>query len=167
LTFWSHATDLVLGDDGTTGPIPLGFSFPFYGGSYTDCYINANGNITFTGADSTYTESLAAFTAGLPRIAPFWDDLNMNIGGKIRYRTSGADKFVMEWVGVPEFATTTSNQNSVLLILNSNGNIEFWYGGCSLADAIVGISPGGGAGSTSADLSHGYAISNFGNAFYE
>jgi hypothetical protein len=167
LTFWSHATDLLLGDDGSSGPISLGFSFPFYGGTYTDCYINANGNITFGGSESTWTESVGGLTAGLPRIAALWDDLNMNIAGKIRYRTSGAQQFIVEWVNVPEYSTSATNQNSVFLVLNADGSIEFWYRDCSAQDAIVGISPGGGSGGTARDLSHGWTENSFGNALYE
>ena len=116
---------------------------------------------------SDYSESLAEFTAGLPKIAPFWDDLNMNIGGKIRYRTAGASQFIVEWVNVPEFNTTTSNQNSVFLVLNADGSIEFRYHGCSLLDAIVGISPGGGAAADAADFSHGFKVSTGADAFYQ
>jgi Subtilase family len=167
VTFWSHATDLVLGDDGSSGPINLGFTFNFYGVNYTQCYVNANGNITFGGADGDFSESLAEFTAGLPRIAPLWDDLNMNIAGRIRYRTAGADQFIVEWVNVPEYATTSSNQNSVLLVLNADGTIEFLYRDCSTVDAIVGISPGGGAAADAADFSHGFKLSTGADAFYE
>jgi hypothetical protein len=167
LAFWSHATELTLGDDGFTGPIDLGFSFPFYGGTYTQVYVNANGNVTFGGGDSDYSESPAELTAGLPRIAPLWDDLNMNIGGNIRYRTCGTQQFVVEWCNVPEFSQPSTNHNSVTLVLNADGTIEFWYLDCAALDAVVGISPGGGAGSTTADLSHGNTLSFYGNAFYE
>ena len=167
MTFWSHATDLALGDDGSSGPINLGFTFNFYGASYTQCYVNANGNITFGGPDGDYTETLGELTAGLPRIAPLWDDLNVNLGGKIRYRTAGANQFIVEWVNVPEFGSAAGNQNSVFCVLNADDSIEFWYRDCSLVDAIVGISPGGGAAADVADFSHGWKVSTGSDAFYE
>jgi hypothetical protein len=165
LMFWSHATDLPLSDDGWAGPINIGFNFPFYGGTHSQVYINANGNLTFGGGDFTWTESVAAFNGGLPRIAPFFDDLNATLGGKIRYRTAGAQQFIVEWVNVPEH--TTTNQNSVLCILNADGTIEFKYRDCAMLDGLVGISPGSSAGTTAVDFSHGWVEGGFGDAIYQ
>ena len=153
VTIQNHAVDLPAGDD-TTTVVNMQFSFPFFAGSYTQCWINSNGNVTFTAGDTSYTETLAAFLAGLPKIAPFWDDLNTNIGGKIRYRSS-ATEFVVEWVDVPEFGTTTANQNSAMLILKADGTILIKYRDCSLIDGLVGISAGGGATGAEYNISNG------------
>ncbi len=153
VTIQNHAVNLPPGDD-TSTMVNLQFTFPFYGGNYTQCWINSNGNVTFTAGDTTYTESTAAFLAGLPKIAAFWDDLNSNTGGKIRYRSSFAE-LVVEWVDVPEFGQPATNTNSAMLILRADGTIQLKYNDCSLLDGLAGISAGGGALGAEYDLSTG------------
>ena len=79
-------------------------------------------------------------TTGLPRIAAIWDDLNPATGGKVRVRSAG-NQLIVEWVNVPEYGTT--NQNSVIVVLDQSGRIEFHYRDVATPDAIVGISAGG------------------------
>ena len=40
-------------DDGSTSPIPLSFTFTFYGAQYSEVYINNNGNLSFEGSYSS------------------------------------------------------------------------------------------------------------------
>jgi MYXO-CTERM domain-containing protein len=69
-------------DDGTwpdNGGLDITAAFPsglkFYGGTYTSVYINTNGNISFSGALSTFTPN--AFPgAPQPMIAPYWADVD-------------------------------------------------------------------------------------------
>jgi len=68
-------------DDFSSEPIDFGFTFELYGGSYTQFYLNNNGNITFT-------KPLWEFTAegfpyvdwfsgeAIPIVAPFWGDVD-------------------------------------------------------------------------------------------
>ena len=44
LSGWAEAHP---GDDGSYGPIDLGFTYTFYGEDFTSVYINVNGNVTF------------------------------------------------------------------------------------------------------------------------
>jgi hypothetical protein len=149
-----HATNLSLTDDGSAN-VAIGFAFPFYGQTYTQCWINANGNVTFGAASSEYVESAGALIAGPPRIAMFWDDLNPAAGGLVRYRYAGS-QFIVEWAGVPEFNVV--NGNNAILVLNSDGTIEMRYFTCGLQDAVVGIGPGavGGAALSPWNLSDGF-----------
>ncbi len=62
-------------DDGSTNLIPLGFSFCFYGTTYTDCYINNNGNISFGSPYSTFSSNPFP-DPGFEMIAPFWGDVD-------------------------------------------------------------------------------------------
>ena len=52
----------------------LSSSFPFYGTSYSDMFVNMNGSITFTAGDPDPTATASEMLAGNPRIAPAWDD---------------------------------------------------------------------------------------------
>jgi len=42
-----NANTLPPNDDGSTGLVSLGFSFNFFGTTYTQLYVNNNGNVTF------------------------------------------------------------------------------------------------------------------------
>lgn len=165
VTLKPHATTIPACDDCSTQVI-LPFAFPFMGSTYTQCWINANGNITFNVGDTSYTESVAAFVSGPPRIAAFWTDLNNTIGGKLRWRSSAA-AFEVEWVNVSEYGTTASNQNSVIVTLRPNGEITMQYRDCSLTGALVGIAPGGGQPCQEVRIARGHVKIGSLNGIYE
>ena len=68
--------------------IPLGFSFPFYGQTYTEAYVNANGTLSFGQANGGFTVSESFFLSGPPTIAPMWTDLNPQLGGTVEWDTT-------------------------------------------------------------------------------
>jgi gliding motility-associated-like protein len=73
------------------GPFDIGFSFTFYGDTYTQFYVSSNGLVTF-GAGSTAATEDPIPTAATPNnfIAAFWDDLVIDPSGSILYTTIGA-----------------------------------------------------------------------------
>lgn len=58
--------------------VPIGFPINFFGTTYTDCYINNNGNITFDAPLSDYTPSNLGEQERL-MIAPFWADVDTRL----------------------------------------------------------------------------------------
>ena len=74
------------------GPFPIGFNFTFFGNTYTEFYVSANGLVTFTDPDGLFNTEVTIPTATTPNnyIAPFWDNLSIVDGGNILYRTFGA-----------------------------------------------------------------------------
>lgn len=86
------ATTVTLGDDQVSAALPIGFSFTFYGNTYTDFYISSNGFITFDGASSSgccsgdVTPSTATPNN---KIALCHNDLYPPAGGSISYFTTG------------------------------------------------------------------------------
>lgn len=69
-------TALPANDDGSTGLVNLGFSALINGTTYSQTYVNNNGNITFNNALGTFTPS-AISTGGFgPIIAPFFADVD-------------------------------------------------------------------------------------------
>ncbi len=132
--------------------IAIPFSFPFYGQSYRELYLNSDGNLTFNEGDSATAErSLGRMVVGPPRIAPLFRDLDPTKAPSGITVLSEADRMVVSWVAVPEFSSSGSgSQNTFQIRLFSNGRIEFAYGGVGTTDAVVGISPGSNQGTTTA-----------------
>ena len=78
-------------DDGIDIDVPLGFSFPFNGTTYTEIDIDSNGYLVFgTNPKSVYTNETLAQSDKAQSIYPYWDDLNVANGGTIRYGTLGS-----------------------------------------------------------------------------
>lgn len=132
---------LTLGDDDSV-EVPLGFSFPFQGSGWSSVFVNSNGNLTFGSGDTDFSESTADFLAGPPRIAPLWDDLSPNQGGLVLFEDGGTSATIT-FLGVPEFFATTGNTFSVTL--DAGGDVAIDYGPVAAADALVGVTEGGGA----------------------
>ncbi len=61
-------------DDGSFGPINLGWTFSFCGDSFTQVWINTNGNLTFTGPLAQFSAN--GFPFGTPMVAAFWSDID-------------------------------------------------------------------------------------------
>ena len=64
-------------NDSSTESIQIGFDFPFYGETYSDFIINANGWVGF-GEDNSewYNGNIPSVDYPRPAIFGFWDDLN-------------------------------------------------------------------------------------------
>src|SRR5436305_417600 len=106
------------------------FPFPLYNGIQTTAWVGSNGYITFGAGDRTYTEAVPDF-ASLPRIAAFFDDLDIR-RGSLYINATLPDRFVVTWVGVPHFPqSSTAGTNTLQMILFAYGRIQFGYRGIS------------------------------------
>ena len=119
----------VAKDDGIDQDVPLGFSFPFNGTTYTEVDIDANGYLVF-GNDpkSVYTNGRIPQSDKAQSIYPYWDDLNVANGGTIRYDTIGSGEdihFVVSWENVPQYPS--NGAYSLQVILYKDGSIRFRY----------------------------------------
>jgi len=157
-------TPIILTDDDSK-EIELGFSFVFYGESYTSIHVNSDGNLTFLEPDAAHTErDLGRFSSGPPRIGPLFVDLDPGAGG-VSARAE-ADGITFIWNGVPNYASITASSFSVKLF--QDGSLEFVYGIVESRESIVGISPGGGEGGISAvDYREGLPTSSLGGTIVE
>jgi len=73
------------------GPFDIGFTFTFFGNSYTQFYVSSNGLVTFGAGSTVATEAvIPSATAPNNFIAAFWDDLAIDASGNIMYTTVGA-----------------------------------------------------------------------------
>jgi hypothetical protein len=141
----SSGTFLSLADDQVSAAIPLGFSFDFYGNTYTQAYVSSNGFITFNnssadGCCSGQPLPTVPFTANVPSniVAGLWTDLN-NPQGNIRYETLGVPGSLEFVVGFynDQFCCGSGVANTFEMILHEGSNaIELQYG-------TLGVSPSG------------------------
>ena len=156
-------TSLGVGDD-TLFPIqPIGFAFPFAGATYTNVHVSTNGFVYLSNtgvpapgpADASPT--VAEFVAGSPRIAAFWNDLNILAGnGAGVFLTSSAAGCTITWKNAQNYAglnVLSTPVFDVQLQLLPNGDVRVYYGSgvtnrSTLATgqiAIVGATPGAAA----------------------
>ena len=133
----------ALGDDDTKA-VPLPFAFPYFGATYQQIYVNSDGNLTFTVGDASSADrSLGRLTAGAPRIAPLFTDLDPSLSTKGVMVTSAPDRFVVSWVQVPVYASFGAGTPQTFQArLYPDGRIEFAWSDVTIVDAVVGIAPG-------------------------
>ncbi len=139
-------TPVSLGDDNSVGPIDMGFSFPFYGNSYSSIFINSNGILTFGAGTGSYSnQPIPTSSAPNDFIAMFWDDLNPSLYGQVYYYNDTANnRFIVSYVGVPLFSGGGTSSLTFEAILYPTGHISIQYntldpGTGSLTSNSVGI----------------------------
>lgn len=153
----TSGTPLALEDDDAQR-IALPFAFPYFGGSYSEIFVNSDGNLTFGDGDKdTASRSLSRAVSGAPRLAPLYVDLNpAAVPAQVRAYVL-SDRLVVTWDGVPQFGST--RRQTFQAELRADGSIAFHYLNVSLNDAIVGIFPGGGAAEPDpVDLSDSFTV---------
>jgi hypothetical protein len=139
------ATAYNLGDDNWAN-VPLPFSFPFYGQSFTDSVMYSNGAVQFGANRSGSNGSFCC--QGLPlsvttlgpqynySIMPLWTDLIGGTAGRNHYTLSTNNTMTYGWYGVQEYGT--SNRNSFELKIDSSGGIDMrWAGALVTAHPVT------------------------------
>lgn len=128
-----------LGDDAVSSAINIGFSFDFYGVTYTQFQISSNGFITL-GTGNTDNgccsgETLPTSNALSPDklIAGYWEDLDPNNGVDGVIETyefgSGANEVrVINFIDVPHFPGAGSSEVTFQIALYESSNIIQIYG---------------------------------------
>jgi gliding motility-associated-like protein len=124
-------TQLFMGDDTQQGPFNIGFTFCFFGQTYTQFWIGSNGWISFSpGQPTTFTtQTIPTGNALVPKncIMGPWQDWHPGIGGQIRYQTSGVApcrKLTVSWTNMPMFSCTGNQGTFHIVIYESTNNIE-------------------------------------------
>jgi hypothetical protein len=103
-------TAICLGDDVVSSAIPVGFSFPFYGTTYSNVYVSSNGYLSFNSGLGNACCTGAVLPSGTYPNSIFFgqEDLDPNscVDGDITYYTTGAVGsriFVLSFVNVPHY----------------------------------------------------------------
>lgn len=140
-------------DDGFAGPIPMGFVFPFYEGTYSEVYISANGFVTFApieGFNGAQNQEIPYEIVPNNVVAPFWSDLA--VGGSFNdglvSTMQGSDGlgqyFAINYLNISK-RYSTSDLLTFQIILYQNGDVWFQYSTLTgNLDATVGLEDGDG-----------------------
>ena len=172
------SSTLPRNDDESTGSVSIGFDVNYFGTTYSNTFVNNNGNITFGSELNEYTPFGLTGATSIPIIAAFFADVdtrNLN-SGVVQYgngNVSGFNAFGVSYrnVGYYEAAANLLNSFQLLLVNRSdtgldNFDIEFNYDqiqwetssasdgvdGFGGTSAAVGYSNGSGASGTSFQL---------------
>ncbi|MCA8950904.1 MAG: hypothetical protein KDE27_15475 [Planctomycetes bacterium] len=147
--FTPTSTPLSMGDETNSGPLPLGFTLPYPGGSTTYVDVSSNGFVrALSSGNAQYYQGVPdpMFT-DVPRWCPYWSDLDPSAGGSVHFdidpSTNGA---VVTFLNVPEYNSPGSGQTFQIVFL-PGGVIEMRYMTCAsvLQPVLAGWTPGGGA----------------------
>lgn len=125
---------LALADDGVSAPLDLPFVFNFYGKSYGQIFVGANGLAGFANQGLSAPVNTDLPNTSLPNavVCPYWADLNPAQAGSVRFGIQGTApnrEAVISWVDVPpksSFPTMTRFTFQVVLRERSN-QILFQY----------------------------------------
>jgi hypothetical protein len=128
-------------DDCVMSGVNIGFSFTFYGSTFTTMNISSNGNIQFEGADSEYANSSLPSTS-IPNngnggisgrvIAPWWDDLqtDCNANDAILVQTTGTApnrQTIVQWRMAPHFFCSSGDITFQVVLFETTNHILFRY----------------------------------------
>jgi gliding motility-associated-like protein len=122
-------TSIQMTDDSQQGPFQIGFTFCFYGNSYTQFYIGSNGWISFSpNQPTTYTSANVPSNATpVNSVMGVWQDWNPALGGQIRYQVQGTApcrKLVVSWINVPMYSCTSITGTFHIVLYESTNVIE-------------------------------------------
>jgi len=130
------------GDDRNWGPFPIGFSFPFYGNTFTEFRVCSNGWVSFTSTSTDLSnDPLPASGAPENLLAVFWDDLKVDVsqGANVYYENDGS-RLVIQYDAVPRYGS--GGPYTFEILLYPNGTIVYQYlsmQGTRLDEATIGI----------------------------
>ena len=122
----SNYSSITLGDDAFSAAINIGFSFEFFGETFTQFRISSNGFVRLgTAGGSTGVGAQSIPNAADPDnlIAGYWTDLNPASGGTIEtYRAgTGSNEIrVINFIDVPHFLNVGANTFQIVLYESSN-----------------------------------------------
>lgn len=129
---FTGGTNVALTDDSQSGVLPIGFTFCFFGNSYTQFYIGSNGWISFSPTSTTFTSAPIPSAAGtVPKncVMGPWQDWHPGVAGGpyINYQTLGVApnrRLVVNWNNCPMFSCTTTLGRFQIVLYESTNVIE-------------------------------------------
>ena len=152
------STRILAGQNDATAPVPIGFSFSFYGAAHTDLHVSTNGLLSFGASYPWFVnrELDSALLLDDPKlIAPLWHDWNFEgelqpAADAVYYETlgsPGSQRFVVQWNRAYNDTPTVSDPVTFQAVLFENGNILFHY-----PDVTTLVSPSNNGGSATVGI---------------
>ncbi len=149
--------------------IDIGFEFPFYDTSYTQCFINPNGWVGFENDDNNWDNiSIPSAQAPKSAIFGFWDDLNPindfcnSCSGEVYYH-SNQERMVVWFDNVSHWPTYFDNSTyNFQIVMYKNGQIKFNYNlmNGNYSSATIGIQNSSGSSGLMMAYNSSYAADN-------
>jgi gliding motility-associated-like protein len=142
-TVLANPTNVFLTDDSWSAVVPIGFSFDFYGSSFTQCVIGSNGLVSFNLANANGycpwalggvgTIPNPGFAAALNSMMPAYHDINPGAspGGSIYYGTIGTApnrRFVIVYKNLANFGPAGFCADMALIMNETSNTFEFHLG---------------------------------------
>ncbi|MEO7556548.1 MAG: hypothetical protein ABIV94_08095, partial [Acidimicrobiales bacterium] len=126
-------------------PVPLPFTFSFYGNAQNDVFVSSNGFLSFANDYDGCCSGDLIPTAGPPDnfIAGFWTDLGPagdTTGGTIKSETLGTSPnriFVVQFTDIPEFPDGPGLTTMQFKLFEGSNNIEVHYLTASAENHLV------------------------------
>jgi hypothetical protein len=147
------ALPLSLGNDAFAAVdlSPYAMTLPFYDRVYGSFFVNANGSVSFGVGSNDFSPTVLEFLAWMPRIAGYWADLDPSAGGQV---TVTVDQVVppgfveVAWTAVPHIAGP-AHDFRIRIDADPLACVAITQGvfGSTVANVMVGITPGGNLGS--------------------
>jgi hypothetical protein len=120
--------------DDSAASVPIGFSFPFYGTTYTSVFASSNGLMTFVSGNSGFSNADLTASPAQAAISPFWDDLHTGTditGAGVYYQVSGSgadQRLTIQWHNVRFFSGGSRTDTITFQAqLYADGRIQFNY----------------------------------------
>lgn len=135
-------------DDGTAGPIDIGFTFTFFGTPVRYAWIGVNGGLAFSDSplDTQHLNGVSAFVnwiipnsqvqpTGMSKnfVAPLWADMHMlsmwfNCDSGRIYYAYEPNRFIVEWFELTNYLNDTDCVSNYQVIIDQNDtSITFQY----------------------------------------
>ncbi len=146
-TLYAGTDTLLGGDDVISSSFPIGFSFTYYGNTYTQMEISTNGLVCFGGQGGyQWTEQPIPNTA-VPNncIMAFWDDLMSYDAATqpILYRTIGSApnrETIIQWTNYGYYNSPLPMGTFQIIIYETTNNIRMQYRQLLTAERSLGQS---------------------------
>ena len=116
---------ITAADEGFSSMIPIGFVFPFYGGSYTQLCISVNGALRLDAAGRLRAPG-ASTNSTMQIIAPYWGELGLDENATLKYHST-AERLVVTWENVQQYGVSGGSNQTFQAVLKPSGDITFQY----------------------------------------
>lgn len=139
----SGHTAISLADDGVSSARSIPFEFVFYGKTYNQVYVGANGVVGFaeTGMGAYSNSDLPSVGAPNAVLCPYWDDLNPSSSGSVRIGAVGEApnrQLVVSWVGVPVYSASSTKLTFQAMLCEGTNDVIFQYQDVKPSDSTYG-----------------------------